>query len=263
MVDDIMDKSADSYGETMANRVIVVLCILSALSASVIVFPPIAKATQTVLTPLADSHVASSHPDANYGQSPVLYVHRYEQVSADVPDIVDTWLKFNLSTIPQGARVNSITLRMHTDEFTSGFTNKIGVFTCEDDSWTESGITWNKLPMTSSTQPLSTLDIAAVDRNYDINVTSIAEDRLVVTLILKALKSTNLFGNVAFESKEGSVSNPPLLIVDYESPSPARDLMMVAVIAGTAAGGLLLVLVGRVYLHRFPKEKKTESGAHP
>jgi hypothetical protein len=90
---------------------------------------------------IADSDAYSGTPDVNYGTNAALYVRSNS-------DLDYAYIKFDLSNLPLGANIVSASL----DIFLWGtggsiyVGDTIGAYYCSDNSWTESGITWNNKP---------------------------------------------------------------------------------------------------------------------
>ena len=216
----------------MKKESIFLLVLLFSLAFSI----PSANATQTSFVAVADSYVDISHPDANYGSNIYLYTHNHDATENNIGPIGTAWLKFDLSEIPSQAIVKSIILRMRTGLWGTRGINKVGVFVCEDNSWTESGesgITWTNAPSVSSSSPLQTLDVGDQDVDYDFNLTSTLTIKPVLTLVLKTVQPVK--GPAVFDSKE--LHNGPTLIIDYDMPANLLNADFVVI------GGIGLVVV--------------------
>jgi len=183
---------------------------------SMVLFVQNVKADQTSIIALADSYVKSDESNANEGSLSDLYTYKreYELPNEHVHSIIyDTWLKFNLSEIPSEATVYSITLRLHTSLSSSNTTNRVSVFICSNNSWTELGITWNNAPPVSKTQPLQTIDVTTPNEYYDLDLTSALKGKPIVSLVLETIEPTEPLQWAIFDSKEGSYA--PTLIAEY------------------------------------------------
>lgn len=223
---------------------------LIAIFLVLVVSTPNVKATQTTITATADSYVDSSSPDVNQGGTNILYVYNYvlELLDTTTTYLYNIWLKFDLSEIPSQATVNSIILRLHTSIIGTFATNKVGVFLCNDNSWTQTGITWNNAPSISGTTPLKTVDVATTDKDYDFELTSALSGKSVVSLVLKAMQPTDFLGWAAFDSREGAQG--PRLIVSYSMPSSPLDaggivIFGIVIIAVVAVLGVAILRLRR------------------
>jgi hypothetical protein len=201
----------------------VFLCLL-VLSA----FTPNVLGTELSIVATADSYTDSDNPDVNHGGTSNLYSYYSElemagEVIANYEQYI--WLKFDLSEIPSEATVNSITLRMHTSLIGTYSTNKVGVFLCSNTAWQEMTITWNNCPEVTG-QSIDTVYVGTTDKNYDFEATSAVKGKSRVTLVLKTLEPTDLFGWAVFDSRESSwTNNRPRLIVEYTTPSQPLTLV--------------------------------------
>jgi hypothetical protein len=235
--------------------VIISLAMISCLSAVFLVSK--VEANQSSITVIADSYVKSIEPDANYGTSDFLnaYNHEFQFLGTTYTASYSIWLKFDLSEIPSEAKINSITLRLHTNPATSGTTNRVGVFICDNNSWTESKITWNNAPTLSTTQALQIVNVSISSENYDFNLTSALKGKSEVTLVLKSLQSTAPAEWTVFDSKEKSYVYAPELIVNYSNPYYPIDFGLIAIIAAIVMiASIVLVL----YLSKMGKKKIPE-----
>lgn len=217
--------------------------LLLALLFASLIWTPSARATQTSITPIADSYVSSLSPDTNYGGGSTVFSYNYQNEFV-TPQYYNTWLKFDLSGIPSEATINSIILRLRT--FVVVATNKVGVFLSDDTSWKEMEITWNSQPSLSNGQSLQILDIASSNTNYDFNLTTALKGKSIVSLVLKTLQPTGLIQFAQFYSREGA--HGPRLIVNYTMPSipsqadPTTTIfVLVAIVVVLVAAALFLL----------------------
>ena len=208
------------------------------------------------LIPVADSYVDNSNPNVNYGSSIFLYTHNYSESVAEagagsntinaIGPIGNTWLRFDLSQIPSQATVNSIILRMHTAIWGTRSVNRVGVFICNDNSWTESGITWNNAPSPSSATPLQSVVCGDPDMDYDFNLTSALTGKSAVSLVLESVQLAK--EPAVFNSKD--LSNGPTLIVNYTLP---LDIEVIAVVG---VGIIVIVIVLGAFVFRLRQKKR-------
>ncbi|MGD8620219.1 MAG: DNRLRE domain-containing protein [Gammaproteobacteria bacterium] len=118
----------------------IVLPLAGFLSAS-----PVGAATVT-LTPVDDTFVYSATPTTNYGSEPGLASG--EVVSGNSLHIWTTFLKFDLSSIPDNLTITGATLHMYQING-AGLIRTTGTNATyvADDSWTEGTTTWNSQPV--------------------------------------------------------------------------------------------------------------------
>ncbi len=110
------------------------------------------------LAPTADSYVANTKAGTNYGTSAVLGV--------DNSPVEVTYLKFDLSPYA-GRTLESATLYLSVAANAS--TGKQNVRPVADDSWTESGITYNNRPAPGTV--IGTLGPTTINTGYSIPLT--------------------------------------------------------------------------------------------
>ncbi|RJS27415.1 hypothetical protein DRW03_03355 [Corallococcus sp. H22C18031201] len=93
------------------------------------------------LTPVADAQVSSDTPTTNYGTSTTWLVNRQTGMS---------YLRFDLSGIPTNVHVTAVTLSAQAyDGYAYGGDGNVYTTFVPDDTWSETGITWNNKPATS------------------------------------------------------------------------------------------------------------------
>ncbi|MFP2924409.1 DNRLRE domain-containing protein [Pyxidicoccus sp. 3LG] len=95
------------------------------------------------LPAVADAQVLASSPNTNFGTATDLTVDRSE---------AETFLRFSLAGIPANARVAAVSLVAVSYEGSaqSGVDSNVYTRPVQDDTWSETGITWNNPPRTYS-----------------------------------------------------------------------------------------------------------------
>ena len=174
--------------------------------------------------PVADSYVNQSEPDANYGSDTRLKIkcdsfYRY------------AYIMFDLSSLSPDATIIEaklwLTLRDIDGYGEWGVT--IGAHYCSDDSWNETGITWNNKPSFAS-EPTATegfwyVWLPSTDSwNITVNVqTAFSLDKKLTEVIIFEEPETD-WGWAYFESREvGGVkleieyTTKPIYTVQFES----------------------------------------------
>ncbi|MGA2309831.1 MAG: DNRLRE domain-containing protein [Candidatus Bathyarchaeia archaeon] len=147
-------------------REIVIVLVLSLVFVSSISIKTVnAQAGQVTLKPSDDTYVDSSNPNSNYGGQTDLEVEYWVFGSSPYQDIV--WLKFDLSTIPNGAVIDGATLSLYT--FIVGETFNVYACYCSDNPWTELGITWVNYPRIGFIS-VDSVSVATPDKWYNWNV---------------------------------------------------------------------------------------------
>ena len=122
------------------------------------------------------------------------------------------YLKFSLSGVT-GAGVNSAVLKVYCNALPNGSPAPVKAYSVTDDSWTESGITWNNKP--AAITLLDTQSIIATGAWYSFNVTSFvaSEYNGDKTVSLALLDNTQAVKLAGFNSKENAANKPTLEVV--------------------------------------------------
>ncbi|MFC1804286.1 filamentous hemagglutinin N-terminal domain-containing protein [Candidatus Omnitrophota bacterium] len=109
------------------------------VSREVEVIREIIRLTESIiLDPIADSYTKQTIPEENYGDDPHLLIS-----SGSGNEVDWTWLKFDLTAIPDDADISSVILTL---DALNGKNVSVGAYHTADDSWTELGIRWNNQP---------------------------------------------------------------------------------------------------------------------
>ena len=99
----------------------------------------------------------------------------------------------------------------------------ISAFNIDNDSWTESGITFNNAPVASASA-LTSISISDQAKYYEMDVTEYIKAQFtgdkVVSFLLKDISNQNK--NLVFNSKENS-NNPPQLIIGTSDNTIAQS----------------------------------------
>jgi hypothetical protein len=168
----------------------------------------LAQSSDTLL-PVADAYVRNgSYASTNYGSDTILTVKSSTQSGFTR----SAYLKFSLASV---SSLSSAKLRIYgrnTDNTTSVSVYAYGV---DNDTWTESGITWNNAPG-ASTASLSTVSVNDQGQYYELDVTDYVRSQAggdkVLTLLIKDPNTQNK--NLAFNSKENLQNAPKLIITN-------------------------------------------------
>ncbi|MGF9647880.1 Ig-like domain-containing protein [Pseudarthrobacter oxydans] len=147
--------------------------------------------TTVEVTATADSYVSAGAGTTNYGTSTML------GVDASTEEI--TYLKFNLSAYA-GRTVQSAVLQLRSAG--SGSTGTQNVRLVADDTWTETGITYNNKPA-RGTSILGTLGPTTTNTNYNISLNAVAVNGELNGELSLGMDSSSSDG-VDLNSKEAS-----------------------------------------------------------
>lgn len=171
------------------------------------------------LAPVADAQVESGYPTSNYGTSNNLYVQSSSTASYKNER---AWLKFDLSGLPAGTTVSSADLKLWNWKST-GTSLSAEVYGGNDDTWTETGITWNNQPAFGAPLSSQTLVSGTSSVWYDWDVTSFVQSKLsgnkLVSLVVKPATEDSVDTtppSYAFDAKEYG-SNTPVLQITTQS----------------------------------------------
>jgi hypothetical protein len=152
------------------------------------------------LVPAADAYVNSANPGANYGAS--------TNIRTDGSPDTRSYLKFDVRGI--SGTVTNAALRIYANSASSvGYhVNSVG-----DNSWTESGVTYNNGPAVGT--------IVGASTPFNANTWTTIDVTTLVTgdgLLSLALASTDSRA-VSYSSREGA--NPPVLVITFGDQAPS------------------------------------------
>lgn len=188
-------------------------------------FTAVLAQSSNTLTPLADAYVRNgTYASNNYGSDTSLIV----KGSASSGYARSSYLKFSLSGL---SNVSSAKLRVYGRNTDNTSTINISSYGIDNDSWTESGITYSNAPAAASAA-LSTTSVNSQVQYYEFDVTNyvvnqFAGDKVVSFLIKDAINQNS---NIVFNSRENSKNSPQLIINTSSSggsSTPANSLIFI------------------------------------
>jgi hypothetical protein len=207
---------------------VILLFSLSAKSVS-------AQVGEVMLKPTDDTYVDSSNPDSNYGEQNYLQITNYNsEINNDVTYESIVWLKFNLSSVPNGAVIDGATLQLHTSSVNGSFNVSFNVNAYSGSdflnvsavvSWTELTLTYSNVPSYNTTSMDSVL-VGTSGQSYNWSVVDAVRDALnsagrTVTMVLFDPSPHGLLSSISFNSKESSISDyAPTLTVHWSGVVP-------------------------------------------
>jgi hypothetical protein len=178
--------------------------------------------TDLTLNPVADSFINLNEPDSNFGGSSYLRTWYWSQTLA-----YRSYLKFDLSSIPSEANIESAKLELYTAYRMGDETSNVEVHYCEDNAWTEIGITWNNAP-SFDPESSSTSSVAFEETWYSWVLTEDvirAKPNQQLSLVLTS--SSDTIENFYSKDPSYAAEYKPKLTITYSgvdtspSPSPA------------------------------------------
>jgi hypothetical protein len=232
--------------------------LLVALSLALLIFSLTVKCVdaqvdQATLKPTDDAYVDSSNPDSNYGWRNYLQIVNYNsQINGNGTQESITWLKFNLSSVPEGAMIDGATLQLWTSSVNGSFS--VNAYSGTDllntsaiISWTELTIRYSNMPFYNSTS----IDSVLVEHSgqwYNWSVLDAVRDALdstprTVTIVLYDPSPHNLVSAVWFDSKESSTAYAPMLTVHWSGIAQEFPTLLILALFITAS--LLATVVYR------------------
>ncbi|MFP2896666.1 DNRLRE domain-containing protein [Corallococcus sp. 4LFB] len=186
---------------------------------------------QLILEPEADTFVRASTPGVNYGTAQNLYVDSTKE---------ETYLRFNLSGLPAGAHIASVMLKALAYSGASpGGDGSVYAHLVPDDTWSETGMTWNSRPAVTGDR-LGSWWLWNPNTSPKPLQVAVNFDPKLKTPVQQALDSDGLVSfrlmspgyQTVYRSREYSVaSERPQLIINYFEPGDPQvttDLQVVA-----------------------------------
>jgi hypothetical protein len=177
------------------------------------------NATLVTLYASEDASVAQGSPTTSFGSADTLNVGHDEFVQETL-----ALLKFDISTIPAGATINSAKLRLNRTTSASFPTMDVGVQRVQG-SWSEVTVTWNTQPAVSATV-IDTVSVPDTppDLTIEWDVLSLVQgwhDNAFPNQGLALIHPTSDNNNRGFASSEtATVTTRPRLVIDYTLPTP-------------------------------------------
>jgi hypothetical protein len=227
--------------------IVILLLSLSAKSVN-------AQAGEVTLKPTDDTYVDSSNPNSNYGEQNYLQITNYNsEINGNETYESIVWLKFNLSSVPDGAVIDGATLQLRASSVNGSFnadaysgSDFLNVSTIV--SWTELTLTYSQMPSYNAASMDSVL-VGTSGQWYNWSVVDAVRDALnstarTVTMVLFDPSPHGLLSSISFNSKEFSISDyAPTLTVHWSGVVPEFPSFLILVLF--MMGTLLAVTVRR------------------
>jgi hypothetical protein len=195
-----------------------------------------AQADQVTLKPTDDTYVDSHNPDSDHGNGISLYIGNWQGPSDSM--IEKVWLKFSLPAIQDGSVVDSAILQLYAYSVWYETFN-VNAYSCTDDSWNESTLTYSNMPNYNITPMDSKMVTTHFQKEnysqwYNWNVVDAVKNALnsdakTLTIVLSDPSPHVLGAQAWFYSKEHSADYSPALTIHWRvnssptySPSPTE-----------------------------------------
>jgi len=216
---------------------------------------PLVKAQEGViiLNPIDDAYTDGSRSNSNYGSELKLKTLGWYL----------TWLKFNLSTIPEGAFGFTAILELYTT--LDGITKPHDVVArliLDNSWWTEETITAHNCPNYITSIELD-IDYVANDETwYEWIVTeaimnATANNTTTVTILVRCPYGPQPSTTISFTSKEASLTKQPKLTIFWEGIIPEFPSFLILPLSMIATLGIVIMHTMRT--HKMLEKKKEVS----
>ncbi len=168
-----------------------------------------------------DAYVTNLHPTTNYGTYPEN--DAIDWTSGGTPFTSRSFIYFDLSALPVGATIISANLNLYGLTSSSNSQLSAGSNSCYlqniTSSWTESTVSWNNQPTTTTTNEVTLAQSITTSQNYvGINVLNLVNDQIANSyygFMLKLLNETTYNSMVLGSSDNTDTTKWPMLQVQY------------------------------------------------
>lgn len=205
----------------------------------------------------AGSIEATLTDDTYYG-SPYQVIHGSEPVLKVSRSAYITFLKFNISNIPEGAMDTTAVLELYTEHEGVPSPRFVAVFPIDNETWTEQTYTPDDFLERYFTEKVVQY-VTNEETWYEWNVTDIIAETVSNSSSLVAFAvmydTSEETDPILFTSKEGSMTKMPKLTVFWESiiPDLPPNLIMLLIVMVLSVGALVFnQKLLKPQNHRFP-----------
>ncbi|MGD0027542.1 MAG: DNRLRE domain-containing protein [Candidatus Bathyarchaeia archaeon] len=207
-----------------------------------------AQAGAVTLNPKDNTYVDSLNPDLNYGGQNYLEISNWNFLSDTYEDIV--WLKFDLSTVPDGAVVDMATLQLYTSMVDETF--NVHAYSCSNNSWTELTLTYSNMPSYNTTS-MDSVPVATNNQWYNWSVVDAVRNALnnnpkSVTIVMQEPTRHSSSTSVWFTSKESSTDYVPKLTIHWKSVMPGFPTFLAGALLVSLF--IIIILVASIYYRK-------------
>ena len=203
---------------------------------------------EDIIIPTDDSYVSSVDPDVHYGELDELYASNRTLFGGVIRN---SYLLFNLSSLPSEAIIQSANLNLYTVYIGSKI--EVNAHYCADTNWNESDITYNNAPQFEK-DPISTVNITQIGESIFFDVTSTVLDALdnnkTVSFVITSEERNSSADYARFNSKEHEeflLDSRPKLIIEYQFETPTTPFEVTLNTSPTFTGSI--TFKGTSYSH--------------
>lgn len=180
---------------------------------------------------VADSYVYTASPNTNFGATNLV-------VQQNINNEYRSYIKFDLTSIP-GLTVTSATLWLRLRSI--GAATTVKVYSCDDDSWTNNGITWNNQPATGT--PQASIDVSTAGLWYEADITSWVASQFggnkVVSVVIRDDEYLNR-NSQYYSIETGAGAYEPHLVIEVEGAPEPKTISGRVTLDGTGLAGVTL-----------------------
>ncbi len=188
----------------LASLLVLVSLLGTPGTASAAPSPIYAQVTSATFAPVADAMVRSAYPSMNFGKALLLRVRS--------SPVVHSYLRFTVSGL-NGALVSAAKLRLYTK---TSATSSVVVHSVADNSWSETGITYNNAPPVGSAITSSATSFSS-GTWLTLNVSSYVKGEGTYSFAL----TTASAAIIDLASREAGSATAPQLILTLGSWQPS------------------------------------------
>lgn len=191
-----------------------------------------------------DAYLADGTPNTNFGTHPSIGGNTW--TCGGNLCLSRGLFKFDLSSIPAGATITNATLQLYADlnwssTPTTGGPNNTGYLMRVTSPWSESTVTWNSQPTTTSVNQIQIAGSSSTAQNYTLNVQGLVQDMITnqnYGFMLKMQDEVNYYKSLMFASSDNSnTSKCPVLTLTYLVGTTTTDTIKLC--QGNAADAYL------------------------
>lgn len=208
-------------------QIAIVLVLSLVLVSSVGIKTVNAQAGQETLKASDDTYVDFIYQNSNYGEQYYLqiqYSQDYPLLGAFWPRSI-VWVKFNLSSVPDGAVVDIAALQLHTSSV--NVTYDVHAYS-GDSSWNESTLTYGNIPAFWNNTSMDSVSVTTNNQWYNWSVVDAVRNALnnnstAVTIVLSAPLAVDSLSGIWFDSKENLINSTdysPKLTIHWSNTVP-------------------------------------------